>query len=470
MPSIAIIGAGIAGLNAALTLQDAGLSYDIYEASNRVGGRIHSDHKTWAHDMVGELCGEFVDTSHTTMHQLIARFGLNVINLADVQTDHAQSTFFFLHRYFKEQDLTAPFQALAPLFQQQMQAASFPTTYDHYTQTGYALDHISAYDWIERYVDGGHQTPLGRLLDISCTGLLGLDSSEQSALNLLYTFGTQNTANTTSIPRPLQSGCKIIGGNEGLPLAIAASLPQEAIHLQHQLVAIARASATSLTLTFSTPTGFKEVQCERAILALPFSTLRNVDYQQAGFDSLKQTAIKELGYGTISKLFLQFDQPYWYTDGPWPHPHSGFIATDLDIQALWDASLGHNGPGALLVDYTSGHHGAAYAPPAAYSTTDTSTEIQRYAQNCLQQLEIVFPGITAHYTGKASLSYPTSNPHLLGSYSCWRVGQYTRFAGYERMRQGPISFAGEHCSLDFQGFMEGAAREGARAATEILQH
>jgi len=37
------------------------------------------------------------------------------------------------------------------------------------------------------------------------------------------------------------------------------------------------------------------------------------------------------------------------------------------------------------------------------------------------------------------------------------------------VRQGPIHFAGEHCSLEMQGYMEGAAREGARAARELLQ-
>ena len=46
---------------------------------------------------------------------------------------------------------------------------------------------------------------------------------------------------------------------------------------------------------------------------------------------------------------------------------------------------------------------------------------------------------------------------------------FARFAGYERVRQGPIHFAGEHCSLEMQGYMEGAAREGARAARELLQ-
>src|SRR5262249_25059771 len=107
--------------------------------------------------------------------------------------------------------------------------------------------------------------------------------------------------------------------------------------------------------------------------------------------------------------------------------------------------------------------------PTAYSTSAESSTIRDYANNCLKQLEHVFPGISQHYTGKAALSYPTGDPHLLGSYACWRVGQYTRFAGHEGVCQGPIHFAGEHCSVEFQGFMEGAAREGRRAAEEIVR-
>jgi monoamine oxidase len=63
---------------------------------------------------------------------------------------------------------------------------------------------------------------------------------------------------------------------------------------------------------------------------------------------------------------------------------------------------------------------------------------------------------------------PARDPNLLCSYSYWRVGQYTAFAGYEGVPQGPIHFAGEHCSQDFQGYMEGGAREGARAANEVF--
>jgi monoamine oxidase len=58
---------------------------------------------------------------------------------------------------------------------------------------------------------------------------------------------------------------------------------------------------------------------------------------------------------------------------------------------------------------------------------------------------------------------------LLGSYSCFLVGQYTTIAGYEKVRQGNIHFAGEHCSFNFQGYMEGGAEEGKRAANEVLR-
>ena len=469
MPRIAIVGAGIAGLNAALTLQDAGLSCSIYEASDRIGGRMHSDATTWADGMVSEWCGEFIDGDHETIHQLIKRFGLNTIDLGWGRADRAQNVMYFFNRYYGAEELAGDFQALAPLLQQQLQEAGFPTTHARFTQAGFRLDHLSVYDWIEQYVEGGHNVPVGHLLDTACTGYFGLDTGEQSSLNLVYMFGSRDLSRGSTTPRPMQGSSKIVGGNEQLPLAIARSLPQGRIHLRHQLVALERKSDASLTLTFATAGGSSQVHCERAILALPFSTLRRVDYQRAGFDPLKQVAIEQLGYGTVSKLFLQFDIPYWYEDGPWPHPHSGFIITDLDIQTLWDASLGQTGSSGLLVDYTSGQRGAAYAPPAAYSTADDSANIQRYAQNCLQQLERVFPGISAHYTGRAALSYPTGDPYLLGSYACWRVGQYTHFGGYEGARQGPIYFAGEHCSVEFQGFMEGGAREGARAAREIMQ-
>ena len=59
---IAIVGAGIAGLNAALTLQDSGIASTVYEASNRIGGRMFSATSIWADNQVSEWCGELIDS------------------------------------------------------------------------------------------------------------------------------------------------------------------------------------------------------------------------------------------------------------------------------------------------------------------------------------------------------------------------------------------------------------------------
>lgn len=134
MTRIAIVGAGIAGLNAALTLQDAGLSCTLYEASNRLGGRMHSDAITWADGMVSEWCGEFIDADHATIHQLIKRFGLHTVNLAGRKMDRTQSIMYFGNRYYSAEELSRDFQALAPTLQQQLQDAGYPTTYAHFTQ------------------------------------------------------------------------------------------------------------------------------------------------------------------------------------------------------------------------------------------------------------------------------------------------------------------------------------------------
>ena len=260
MLRIAIVGAGIAGLNAALTLQDAGLACSIYEASDRIGGRMHSDTTTWADGMVSDWCGEFIDGDHETLHQLIKRFGLKIVDLGRGRADRAQSVMFFFNRYYGAEELAGDFQALAPLLQQQLQEAGFPTTHARFTQAGFRLDHLSVYDWIEQYVQNGHNAPVGHLLDAACTGFYGLDTGEQSSLNLVYLFGSRGPWRDSTTPRPMQGSSKIVGGNEQLPLAMACSLPEECIHLRHQLLALERKSNASLTLTFATAGGSSQVQ------------------------------------------------------------------------------------------------------------------------------------------------------------------------------------------------------------------
>src|ERR1700730_9404105 len=253
MPHIAIVGAGIAGLSAALTLQDAGLSCTLYEAANRVGGRMHSDATTWGGGLVTELCGEFIDGDHDTLHGLIKRFKLPAVNLGQPGIRRGQSITYLYNHYRGAEEISQEFQPIAPILRQQAAESGFPTTYTSYTTEGYRLDHMSIYEWIERYVPHGHDSPAGHLLSTSSTGFYGLGTKEQSALNLVYMYAPRVSEDRLTTSGPIQDSVKIAGGNQLLPLAIASSLPAERLKLQHQLVSIGRNSDDTITLSFATP-------------------------------------------------------------------------------------------------------------------------------------------------------------------------------------------------------------------------
>lgn len=91
------------------------------------------------------------------------------------------------------------------------------------------------------------------------------------------------------------------------------------------------------------------------------------------------------------------------------------------------------------------------------------------ARRPLRQVQPVFPGLKDEWNGKATQSLWHFNPLAKLSYSYYRVGQYTEFGGYKKVRQGGVLFCGEHTSTDFQGFMEGAVEQGTRAARQLAR-
>jgi monoamine oxidase len=91
------------------------------------------------------------------------------------------------------------------------------------------------------------------------------------------------------------------------------------------------------------------------------------------------------------------------------------------------------------------------------------------AADFLAQIEPVWPGVSATWNGRATLSAPVNDPYRKGSYACYLVGQIVKFGGVEGEAEGRCLFAGEHTSQDFQGFMEGAATEGRRAGRDALK-
>jgi hypothetical protein len=75
-----------------------------------------------------EWCGESIDAEHTTMHQLIKRFGLRIVELGGGRRDWTRSVLYFSHRYYRAQELAKDFEALKPLLQRRTacQGVLFP--------------------------------------------------------------------------------------------------------------------------------------------------------------------------------------------------------------------------------------------------------------------------------------------------------------------------------------------------------
>jgi monoamine oxidase len=465
VPRVAIVGGGLAGLTAALTLADARVRSTIYEASDRAGGRVHSNTRNyWRDGQVSEWCGELIDTDHKVVLGLARRFKLPLADLLAAQAPDAEETYYFAGHRYPKAEADRDFQPVYQALRRDIQAAGARTTYASSSPAGVALDNMSVYSWIASRVAGGHASPLGRLLEVAYRIEYGAPTAEQSALNLVYMLGEQPKPGSLSIFGLSDERYRLRDGNGELPRAIAAALPPGTLRLGWRLVALARNPDGSLTLTFDTSHGVATARADHLILALPFAVLRTLDYSHAGFDALKDRAIRELGRGRNVKLHLQFRTRYWSQPGR--EADTGLSFSDTGYENTWDASRGQSGASGLLVCFMAGD--LDHAGGAPYSDAGSDPRVAEQARAILRQLEPVWPGITAQWNGQATRSAAALDPNAACSYSYLRVGQYHAFGGYEGVRQGHIHFAGEHCSPDYQGFMEGAAAQGARAARAVL--
>jgi monoamine oxidase len=212
----------------------------------------------------------------------------------------------------------------------------------------------------------------------------------------------------------------------------------------------------------------KTVVADHVVLALPFAVLRDLDYRRAGFDDLKGNAIESLGRGHNGKLQLQFTRRLWNSTGAWPGISNGAAYADTGFQNTWDVSRAQAGTSGILVDYTGGRVTDSIAASVPRSDASGNSQVVTAANKFLIQIEPVYPGLSALWNTRATLSLPHLDPNFNCSYSFWRVGQCSTIGGAEGLRQGNVHFAGEHTSVDFQGWMEGGANTGQRAAGEIL--
>jgi monoamine oxidase len=450
-PRIAVVGGGLAGLTCAYRLKQAGYLANVYEGSDRLGGRCWTRRGDFTEGQIAEHGGELIDQGHTQTRQLVQELGLNLDNLLAAEVNGSDPFYYFDGQPYSFAQATEDLKGIWQQLHKDVSAASYPTLYIQSTQRGRELDAMSIADWINAYVPGGLKSKLGQLLDVAYNIEYGAETSVQSSLNMLYLLGYSGQGQLR-IFGPSNEKYHVRGGNDQIPTLLANAL-QGQIITGSALVAIKRNSDASYKLTFQSGSAASSVTADHVVLALPFSMLRSVDYSKAGFSQVKSTAIQELGMGTNSKLHLQFKSRFWNTLG-----NQGDTYADTGYQTTWDVTRAQPGTSGILVDYTGGNIGASFG-------SGTPTE---RATKFLAQIEPVLPGITSHWNGKATVDFWSGYPWTKGSYSYWKVGQYTKFSGAERQPEGACHFAGEHTSIDFQGYLNGAVESGERATSEIL--
>ena len=159
---------------------------------------------------------------------------------------------------------------------------------------------------------------------------------------------------------------------------------------------------------------------------------------------------------------------HWNRPGPWG-VSGGTSYADTGYQPTWEATRGQPGRPGILVAYTGGATTDALFLGHPYGNTqDRNAGVIQDARRFLARIEPVFPGLGQLWNGRPAGAIPHLNPLWNCSYSYWRVGQYQTIAGYEAVPQGQVYFAGEHTSVEFQGFMEGAASSGVRVARQVV--
>ncbi len=431
------------------------MAVEVYEArADRVGGRCWTA-RGFAEDQVAEHGGEFIDSDHARIRALAAELGLRLEDRFawERRRSGVRSLIYLDGSLRRRRQVLGGFGAL----KRRLRADAVRTGYlggSYASAAARRFDALSARQWLERNVPGGSRSLLGQVVSEYLTEEFGLDPGRLSATNLFYMLekpGSDPVSSDGSDER-----FHVHGGNDQIPRKLAARLPEATLHLDAPLEALRRRADGCYAMRFGNHPG--EVIAERVVLATPFTTLRRVDLDRAGLSRLKRRAIAELGMGTNSKLLMQFrHRPARFRR--W----NGDLISDHPLFDTWDTSLTQRGATGLLTVYTGGAAGSHYRAARAHGPAPA-----RVVRETLAALERAVPGISADFNGRAWLDEWSADPWSRGSYAAFEPGQVTGFLDAIARAEGGLHFAGEHTSVAYQGFLEGAVVSGERCAREVL--
>jgi len=435
---VVIVGAGLAGLTAALDLVDAGWDVVVLEARDRVGGRVHTLYDPFTDGLHAEAGGESIDDNHDQIQALIARFGL--------QTEQRPPNKLLESvTYYRRQ--RAPLTAVL--------ARRDGAVLSDYLRFGDALDELSANvdpvypeqaanaEELDRrtlngFIHSLHLVPEAEfLVRLQNRAEYNAEPGELSML-----FVAQQTAVVADVPLSASETMRISGGNSRLVDAMAAALGNR-IQLSSAVTRVEYDASGVRAYA-----GGQPVDAAFLILAAPMFPLRQIVFAPA-LPASVTAVIDGLDLGAAAKVIHEYGTPFWQGEGV-----PGFTVAALPFHVAWAPTDSYQSEHGLLTQFITGRS----ARIAARLTDAQRIDVFR------RQLDRVYPeGAPLHTTHAATMAW-ANEPYTGGGYAVYRPGQMAAFWPIVRDGLPRIKFAGEHTE-PLAGYMESAVRSGHRVAS-----
>jgi monoamine oxidase len=443
--SVLIAGAGLAGLTAARELTKKGASVTVIDARDRVGGRVLTVREPFLHSEHAEAGADLIDESQTEIFTLIANVGLRTANIlpggfTSVRQDGRGRRRIAGRRGWQD---------LARRLQPEVRA--FCVSEQRWD--GGVADSLAP-ESVAQWLDRIRAPDALRDIAVGMRGFFLADPDELSLLALTDQFAEDGTPGSEKMFR-------IIGGNDRLPAALAKALGSS-IRLRTILRRVAQ-TRYGVTAALESNGRVSEARFDYLVCAMPATTVRDVVFEPV-LPELQRQAVAAVKYGAATKTALQFDRAPWRKRGK----PRGF-GTPFPIGAVWDGNEEQQQTGlprrsreaaqAGILTLLAGG-GASAATREMLAAEGPSRIVRELSWLDLKNTELV---------AWTSLSWERE---------AWSRGGYaffdTQFPPSLRyclaLPFARIFFAGEHTSLRWQGYMNGAVETGLRAAEEVAAH
>ncbi len=430
-PRMAVIGAGFGGLACAYELSQAGYLVDVFEARNRLGGRVHSVDR-FAPGRVTEFGAELIGGNHPQWLKYAKQFGIEL----EVLADDGEPTEILMdgHRYTGDEARVLAEEVDKGHAELAQDAALADWENPWNTPNAEMYDKQTLQERISRLktTDRAKRAIfIEFLMDMACS------PEKMNYLALMCVIkghGVEKYWTETEMYRARQ-------GNQILASHLAAGVSGR-IHLDCPVTRIVHGqSGCTLTVRDGRTFEYPDV-----VIAVPPSVYSSIEFAPglpAGFHPQMGSATKYLG--VVSKA-------YWLPDGKTD------LMTDTPLGVTWEGATGAKDQERLLVSFAGGTVAdSLHARPLAGR--------EQFVE---EQFEQALPGFSANHIKSEFVDW-IGDPWTKCGYSFPLPGEFLSQSKILKDGLGNLHFAGEHASLGFFGFMEGGLHSGVQAALRLMK-